>query len=503
MESELDLSLGALFVNIDTPVHGGSPFHRLAELAVRAFELADEHAGFDPSIIPPGAKSRYARIMYPVNNPDIETCPIKAILLQSSPAPHVNQVIIDFETRTAECDGQPNLAIEPERFDDVLEEINSHLEAGWRINNAREKARLAHENLIWTDFIERLQARGLISADSLTNMDVAATGKQCPLCNARSTSCIYCSTIMCKNEACAASLLITFQTCSQHVSAVACFSCLESAERLPPLGQCPGCDLWFCSYELTWCLGRPKLSSDRQASTCLPRVSDDGREHPTKAIGCPTCTDWNDRPHCSNAKCWSRDGGYVSVCKLCAPDGGLWCMCKQCWVCDDCKALNPASSCFGKCPRCQKVYCTYECEYIRFCTECCRPTLCDDCMEEDDNLSARADAREVVVLEAQCCTRYCLGKICGACLETTRCAGCKDTFCSGCTQLQPCGTCDGRFCAPCYRTHMKRCKRCDCESRQVMGARGLCSCGDYDIGGKDDKDDRTMTRVKVTTRDDE
>ncbi|KAF9234135.1 hypothetical protein BU15DRAFT_17519, partial [Melanogaster broomeanus] len=252
-------------------------------------------------------------------------------------------------------------------------------------------------------------------------------------------SCSCCHIIMCMNEACAASLLAPFQTCSRHVSTAACYTCLEPAHRLPPLGKCPDCNLWFCRHELAWCRGRPKL---REPGTDFYRLPDAAREHPKKPIGCSSCTGGRDR-RCSEFKCWSKQdgytslcelyGGYMSVCELCAPCGGLSCMCEQCWICDDCKTTpNPSS--FKECPRCRKVYCRYECEYIQYCTECGRPTLCNDCVEEDNT---------------QCGSEDCWGKICGACLETTRCAGCKDTFCSVCTTLQPCKLCNGRFCVSC------------------------------------------------------
>ncbi|KAF8837773.1 hypothetical protein BDN67DRAFT_156610 [Paxillus ammoniavirescens] len=463
--SEFDgTSLGAVFVNIDTPAPDDSPFRLLAELADHAFGLADDHAGYDPSAISSNV-NRFASILYPVDNPEMKPYPIKVVLQQNCPALHVNQVTVDFQTRTAECEGQPNLDIKPEQFDRVLVEIKSYLEAAWKRNIVRERLRLAQENRAWTGFIERLQDRGLIPADSLTDI-VAPTGKRCPLCNKQSTFCARCERVICKNEACAASLVIPFQACSQHAFVVACCTCLEVAETLPSLGQCPSCDLWFCSYELTWCLGRPKAISDRQPRTHSPRVSSDAREHPTKVIGCSGCTVGDDLRRCSNDKCWSRSAGHVNVCKSCAPDGGLQCMCEQCWTCDDCKA-TAAQSCFMGCPRCRKVYCLYECEYIRFCMECRRPTLCDDCIEEEEP-GAGTKSREGVLLEAQCSTYHCLGKICGACLETTRCSGCQKAFCSACTGFERCETCNDHFCASCCLARKGRCNKCDCVLKQSL-----------------------------------
>ncbi|KIK99159.1 hypothetical protein PAXRUDRAFT_823058 [Paxillus rubicundulus Ve08.2h10] len=458
--SEFDgTSLGAVFVNIDTPAPDDSPLRLLAGLADRAFELADQNAGYDPSAISSDIKARFARILYPIDNPEMKPRPIKVVLhlQQNCTALHVSQVTVDFQTRTAECDGRPNLAIEPEQFDHVLGEIESYLEAAWKRKNGLQRTCLTHENITWRGFIERLQARGLIPVDSLTVIEIAPTGKRCPLCNLRSTTCTHCNGVLCQNEACAASPLTPYKACSQHALVLACYACLEVAEALPPLGECPSCNLWFCSYELIWCLGRPKANSDRQPNA---------REHPVKAIGCSSCTVGDDLPRCSNDRCWSREGGYINFCKSCSPDGGLQCMCEQCWFCDDCKAAT-APSCFMECPRCRKVYCLYACDYIQFCAECKRPTLCDDCIEEEEDSGAGTDAREGVSLEAECSAHYCLKKICGTCLETTRCSGCQNAFCSGCTVSQNCETCNVHFCVPCYGMHRGRCNKCGCEFRDV------------------------------------
>lgn len=266
---------------------------------------------------------------------------------------------------------------------------------------------------------------------------------------------------MCLNRDCAASQLIPFQSCSHHGSTSACLPCLESAKGIPSLGQCPDCNLWFCQFELTWCLGRPKEGLNRSLRYYFRRIPNSAREHPTKPIGCSSCTGGQDRPHCSNGKCWSRVGGYSSVCKSCSPGGGLWCTCEQCWICDDCKA-SPTENCFKECSRCRRFYCVYECAYIQFCAECGRTTLCDDCVEEDWSPFIGPDATEGMTLEGQCNAGHCMGKICGQCLEGTRCAGCSKTFCSSCIQLQCCDSCDGRFCPACYRSTRKRkCGGCD------------------------------------------
>ncbi|KAN0093044.1 hypothetical protein V8E55_003828 [Tylopilus felleus] len=454
--------LSAFFVDIVAPTRVESPFRCLAELADRAFTLADQlaQAGPDVSNVSLGLKTRYASILYPVGNADVEPFPIKAVLHQNSPAMHIQQVVINFQTKTAECEGQPNLPIEPEEIEVAQEEIKPYLQDVWRRKRAREKARQVQEDLAWRDFLERLDSHGILLPESYSEPDSPLIQRQCPLCETQTAPCTSCHLILCLNRECPASELIPFQSCTNHVSTAACLPCLENTKNVPLLGQCPDCHLWFCQFELTWCLGRPKDSLNRPPRAYFRRLPNSAREHPTQPIGCSACTGGQDRPHCSNGKCWSRVGGYTSVCESCSPGGGLWCTCEQCWICDDCKT-SPTENCFKDCPRCKRVYCMYECEYIQFCAECGRATLCDDCAEEDRSDVVGPDATEGVVLESECEANHCMGKICETCVGGTRCAGCSKTFCSSCAQLQRCSGCDVRFCFVCYPTRKRRCTGCD------------------------------------------
>ncbi|KAG9315067.1 glycosyl transferase family 41-domain-containing protein [Chiua virens] len=464
--SQAEPPLGAFFVDIVAPARTESTFRCLAELADRAFTLADQQAGLDTSDTPLTLKNRYASILYPVGNTDVEPFPIKAVLHQNVPPMQVQQVVIDFQTKTAECEGQPNLAIEPEQIEYVQEEIKPYLQDVWKRKRARERARQLQENRAWKDFYERLEANGVFSAASSSSSDseFSSIHRRCPVCDTQTSSCTTCHAIICLNRQCAASQLMPFRSCSHHVSTVACLPCLENVQGVPSLGQCPECHLWFCQFELTWCLGRPKNGFVRPARRSFRQMANTAREHPTKPIGCSSCTAGSYRPHCSNGRCWSRVGGYTSVCASCSPGGGLWCTCEQCWICDDCKATD---NCFKACPQCKRVYCVYECEYIQFCAECGRTTLCDDCIEEDwSEIMTEGTVEEGVALEGECQAGHCSGRICGACLEAARCAGCRKTYCSSCVQLQRCEACDGRYCFACYRTRKRQCGGCD-----IVGAK--------------------------------
>lgn len=294
------------------------------------------------------------------------------------------------------------------------------------------------------DFLERLESDGLLP-DSESD---AYLHKRCPLCETQTISCTSCRSVMCSKAACAVSQLIPFQSCSQHASTATCLLCLRNNrdKNEPCLGQCPRCQLWFCQSELTWCLGRPTDESDRSPSSYHCSIPNCDRTHAMEPVRCSSCTTAQDKPRCCNPKCWSRRGRCTGICGSCALGDGLWCTCERCWLCDDCRT----SSCvriLKECPRCKRAFCTYECQYIQFCAECGRTTLCDDCVEEDGSFLG-PDAADGVVVKA-CWTSHCLGKICKECLEGTRCAGCKDTFCSSCTRWQPCS--NGRLCPTCVR----------------------------------------------------
>lgn len=149
--SQSEPPLGAFFVDIVAPARMEGPFRCLAELADRAFTLADQHAGPDPLAPnhPLGLKTRYASILYPVGNSDVEPFPVKAVLHQNTHAMQIQQVVINFQTKTAECEGQPNLPIEPEQIEYAQEEIKPYLQDVWKRKKDREKARQLQEHLAW------------------------------------------------------------------------------------------------------------------------------------------------------------------------------------------------------------------------------------------------------------------------------------------------------------------------------------------------------------------
>ncbi|KIJ67459.1 hypothetical protein HYDPIDRAFT_166054 [Hydnomerulius pinastri MD-312] len=176
-----NLKYAAFVVSISTPVHRFRPFYQLVKLGNRAFDLVTQITG-SPHPDPSGV-SRYAKILYAFDESGIEPCEVKAVLREASAdvttPEHVYEVAVDFQTKTAEYHEYPNLAIEPEQFEYALQEIQAFIRADLRAGGGKDKEQVRAENTAWKEFYERLQARDLIPAESLTNIDF--TRKHCPL----------------------------------------------------------------------------------------------------------------------------------------------------------------------------------------------------------------------------------------------------------------------------------------------------------------------------------
>jgi len=103
------------------------------------------------------------------------------------------------------------------------------------------------------------------------------------------------------------------------------------------------------------------------------------------------------------------------------------------------------ADCLKQCPKCTRTYCVSECKYIRFCRDCGRTTLCDDCAEEDRDsfagLDGPEDEDEVVELVGACQTYSCPSKFCEECLKRWKCAGCGKKYCSPCMLSDLCSSC--------------------------------------------------------------
>ena len=163
------------------------------------------------------------------------------------------------------------------------------------------------------DFLQCLASSGILPAKSYSDSPVH---RPCPLCDTSLARCGLCRTVMCLNRECTVSRLIPFQSCSQHVFSATCLPCLESETFMKRLAQCPQCELWFCDYELTWCLGRPKDLSKRSLGIDPHDIPRSAREHPAKPVRCFLCVGGQDPPRCANGDCWSIPVGRLrtSIC---------------------------------------------------------------------------------------------------------------------------------------------------------------------------------------------
>ncbi|KAG2116373.1 hypothetical protein DEU56DRAFT_840114 [Suillus clintonianus] len=139
-----------------------------------------------------------------------------------------------------------------------------------------------------------------------------------------------------------------------------------------------------------------------------------------------------------------------AICPDCVKptDGHIVCVGRHVWVCGACATQKKTLDSSVRCPRCKDCYCFYKCnmKYIGVCEDCQRSTLCNDCMEleddEDDGHLPDEGAYLKSPVRLTVCER-CDVSICADCFEERRfrvCCGrvcCR--YCSG--YDGECGTC--------------------------------------------------------------
>ncbi|KAH7929635.1 hypothetical protein BV22DRAFT_1191857 [Leucogyrophana mollusca] len=287
-------------------------------------------------------------------------------------------------------------------------------------------------------YYERLLKCGLIEPGLIENQDSKLDTNICPVCSYRLISCSICSTVACENDDCQGSKIIPFERCSTHHELWCCHPCIDGMGYFAKLAQCPQCEYWYCSSELDWCAGRPLEMPDSTDASLYYSPFTTARVHLPKPTPCRTCT-INGSPRgteCHILYCWSHISFRQDVvCSDCSPQNGVSCVCEGTWACDEC-ANTASKSSLAVCPRCLKTYCYETCDYIDSCTECMRPRLCLDCIEEEGTSDAGADL-------------------------STRCEGCGEKYCEICEGKRPvpCGACDSNLCKGCLGS--AECSRCD------------------------------------------
>jgi len=226
----------------------------LAELADHAFALIYKQTGCNLNNVPSGicTKNRKARILYSVKDKAGPPLPIKVILYQDSvPAVEIRLPMETGQVERAREEIEPYLQESLKRLERICDSPGS-LEAHCSA---------------WQDFLKRLESNGISSAQSQVCTDSPFFEKPCPSCEVLTTLCTSCYAVICLSGDCPASRLIPFQSCSRHTYAAACLSCLQNVQTVPPLGQCPECNLWFCDRELAWGRADPKRLRTRLQAT--------------------------------------------------------------------------------------------------------------------------------------------------------------------------------------------------------------------------------------------
>ncbi|OAX44593.1 hypothetical protein K503DRAFT_764805 [Rhizopogon vinicolor AM-OR11-026] len=274
-------------------------------------------------------------------------------------------------------------------------------------------------------FYRCLIEKGLLDEDDAKQLSSGSLN--CPLCSAHQESCRACKVISCSNRDCKASSAIPIMKCRIHSSKGYCTSCLESppaAGVLPLMGQCPICTLWFCSEELSWCIGRPDLNEGTSVIEPLssPTTCGSGlvtRLHPTRPVSCISAAcevvSHRARRRCCNASCWSAPSMItLSVCPDCPTEDSFSCPCDRYWTCGSCESQSSSTTRLITCPRCHQSFCPL-CEYILHCKLCGRVGLCYDCMEEAESIDVEHTHHDVDNIFIKC--RDCEGLFCEACAD--------------------------------------------------------------------------------------
>jgi len=181
--------------------------------------LANQQVFNDPGGVPSSVENRQATILY-----------------SSEGTQGSRKVVVDLQKATVEYKDQDNLPIVVEEIENVKEEIKG--------------------------FLKRLTCDGLLPIQTYIDLDSSWPSEPCPLCGMLTASCISCYAFMCLNTDCPASRLVPFRSCYSHDRVRAsCLPCLQDAQYVPLLGECPDCNLWLCREELVWCPGRTKDDS--------------------------------------------------------------------------------------------------------------------------------------------------------------------------------------------------------------------------------------------------
>ncbi|KDQ53515.1 hypothetical protein JAAARDRAFT_61228 [Jaapia argillacea MUCL 33604] len=234
-----------------------------------------------------------------------------------------------------------------------------------------KKAQMDHKNEVEA-FCGRLADLRLLDIDNIP-LDVP---DECPLCKRPLTTCAACHRVCCWSDPLAGLDICSgwdadeMERCMEHADHAYCRHCRKGTEdRVDRLVQCEVCDVWHCSEDLSWCIGRPPGTSPTEPEAVVAHSDEppsggrrssvllktQHRQHPPKAMVCAKCLEKRQEAGwktCHSASCWSNASDYkwrargiqhTRICDECSPDGGQWCENHRNWLCDDC-AAKPSHS---------------------------------------------------------------------------------------------------------------------------------------------------------------
>jgi len=148
-------------------------------------------------------------------------------------------------------------------------------------------------------------------------------------------------------------------------------------------------------------------------------------------------------------------------------------MCEKYWICDECSLKWPTEVDWKECPRCERMSCN-ECDYLGWCAQCGKTTLCNDCAEEDwipfapvwSKATSEPLSTKGVNLLVACQSDYYLAKFCGGCGYRRQCKECQAVFCDACIdgytmEWRQCEECDSTFCDSCMDMESAICIDCE------------------------------------------
>ncbi|KAG2106710.1 uncharacterized protein F5147DRAFT_222429 [Suillus discolor] len=211
---------------------------------------------------------------------------------------------------------------------------------------------------------------------------------------------------------------------------------IPTSPSIPDYPRCP-----ICSHLLITCHGCSNVTCDN--SHCK------GADLVSFVSSCHSCfSTLATAKMCSQLDCFSRvhlTGGVICPDCVSPTDGHILCLCRDNWICGACATQNKILDRCGRCPKCQNYFCFFGCKYIGVCADCCKVTLCNDCMEEE--LSDREEssrANNSAFLVATC--EGCQSRICIDCFDEreSRCESCNSIYCKDCTDYDECPGC-GEF----------------------------------------------------------